>query len=199
MKTIQDPETYLQNQDNIFHQLRGHYLLRNIREHPTFIHEEILESVRPMSDRGSMQVNILQAKLRKLKYMRLRRKGDAPEEEEGSTQNLQARGSNTYYPLEQLWEKLGQNDLAEHVEEKQKTWRQLTPEEQVEHLKIFTDRFKNDMVPEVWRDMRKNLLDEHTNGKFEDGKIIDWNRKSQKIVMIKGLVINGECFWWEED
>lgn len=194
-------DVYLADTDNVFHQLRGHYLKLNREEHFEFstfkkpekekkpVEGEILE-------RKPMQVNILEARMRKLHYMKMRKKGATLEEDE-SEKNLQTANSSGYYSLDELWTKLSTNDAArEKNEPKMKSWRQLSEDEQRESLKEFTDKFKDAMDPEVWKELRKDLLNNLKEGNFATNSVINWHKGTQKILEISGLVINPACFYW---
>jgi len=201
MKNIQDPGVYLSEMDNVFHQLRGHYLRLNILEHSDFIPEpELVEEVplKVVEERRPMGESILAAKMRKLKYIKLRRKGGKTEEEDEPEKNLQTQGLSSYYSLDLLWKKLGENDESEKDGKKEKSWRQIGHEKQIEQLKEFSEKFKDSMIPEIWMEFRKNLLIEHSEGRFENASNIEWHKPTQRILEIKGLVINPACFYWNE-
>jgi len=196
-----DSDVYLNDEDNIFHQLRGHYLLINKREHFDFDTFKKPEKEKKKTDptipeRKHMQVNILEARMQKLQYIKLRRKGGALDEEESDQKNLQSLNTNGYYSLDQLWTRLEANDAAREVDEpKMKTWRQLTEDEQRDKLKEFTDKFKELMDAEVWKELRKELFKQLKDGNFNNGQI-NWHKGTQKILEISGLVINPACFYW---
>lgn len=199
MKNIQDPGAYLGNLDNVFHQLRGHYLQINIEHHPDFevVREEPKFTPQQLEPKKSMQVNIFESRMRKMAYMKLRKKGDNATDE-STEKNLQTSASTGYYPLDQLWGMLSQNDDKSKEDLKKRNWRQLPEEEQIEQMKIFTDKFKDLMNPDVWKDLRSEMMRMLQEGEFEKKQVIDWHKGSQRILEIKGLVINPACFYWVE-
>jgi len=197
-----DSEIYLSNTDNIFHQLRGHYLKLNKEEHSdftTFCRPPKPEKKRDPSvpERQNMQVNIFEARLRKLQYVKLRKKGGALDEE-SSEKNLQTASSSGYYSLDDLWKKLSVNDADRESGEvvKGKSWRQLSLDEQKMHLKEFIDKFRDSMDLEVWREMRISLIKQLKEGAFDVPGIINWHKGTQKILEISGFIINPACFYW---
>jgi len=196
-----DSEPYLKDDDNIFHQLRGHYLELNKMEHYEFgtfkkPEKEKKKVVSNGVEKKHIQVNILETRMKKLQYIKLRRKGGALEEEEGDQKNLQSANINGYYSIDQLWEKLDANDVSKSDETKMKNWRQLSDDEQKTKIKEFTDRFKEMMEPEVWKELRKQLVKQLLDGDFSNNSTINWHKGTQKILEISGLVINPSCFYW---
>ena len=190
-------ESYINDVDNIFHQLRGHYILVNMREHFEFPDIKKPEKIKKeeSSDKKMMQVSILEARIKKMQYIKMRRKGEKTEEESNGEDNLQSINSGGYYPLEQLWEKLNANDII-CDDEKKKSWRVLTEDEKKEHLKEFAEKFKDLMDPEVWKEMRRDLIKQLKDGNFDNNNVINWHKGTQKILEISGLVINPACFYW---
>ena len=118
--------------------------------------------------------------------------------DESTEKNLQASASTGYYPLDQLWGMLSQNDDKSKEDIKKRNWRQLPEEEQIEQMKIFTDKFKDLMNPDVWKDLRSEMMRMLQEGEFEKKQVIDWHKGSQRILEINGLVINPACFYWVE-
>lgn len=192
-------DVYLSNTDNIFHQLRGHYLKLNIEQHSDFSVFKRPEKKKPEPvgpEKKNMQVSILDARLQKMQYLKLRRKGAALDEE-NAEKNLQTVNSSGYYPLEHLWEKLSENDSVRGDDEpKQKTWRQLSEDEQIEKMREFSEKFKDLMDPEVWKELKKDLMKHLKEGYFLTSTTINWHKGTQKILEIPGLVINPACFYW---
>lgn len=203
---MQNPENYLSNTDNIFHQLRGHYLKINIERHAElYKNENTLSSSEktshslPVYPMQHMQMKILEGRMQKLKYEKLRKKGKNAEAstdcasastEEDIKSNLQKYGSSIgYYTLENLLDKLKEND-APKDEKKLLNWKELSEEEQKIKMRDFLQQFKSGMEETIWVEMSKDV--------FRNLKIITitWHKKSQKIVEIPNLVIHQSCFFW---
>lgn len=196
-----DFDQYISNTDNVFHQLRGYYLKLNKEEHFDFDifgrPEKKVVVQEETSEKLPMQINILKSRLQKMNYVKMRRKGMKLENEETEQKNLQNINNVSYFTVDQLMEKLSANDKVETVDEtKHKTWRQLTEDEQKEKLKAFTEKFKDQMDPEIWKELRKDLMKNLKDGNFANSTIINWHKGSQKILEINGLVINPVCFYW---
>ena len=193
-----DYDIYLKDVDNVFHQLRGHYLQMNMESHfefPVFKKPEKKKVESLLPDRKPMQVNILEARMQKLQYIRLRRKGGVLEEDD-ELKNLQTANSSGYYSLDDLWTKLNVNDSCAGNEQKMKTWRQLSVDEQKDKLKEFALKFKDEMDPDVWIEMKRDLYKHLKEGMFDNSSVINWHKGTQKILEISGLVINPACFYW---
>ena len=203
---MQNPENYLFNTDNIFHQLRGHYLKINIERHPElYKNDNTLSSSDkksyslPVYPMQHMQMKILEGKMQKLKYEKLRKKGKNMENSTDSTStsteediksNLQKYGSSIgYYTLENLLDKLKENDVPED-DKKLLNWKELSENEQKIKMRDFLQQFKSGMEEAIWVEMSKDV--------FRNLKIITitWHKKSQKIVEIPNLVIHQSCFFW---
>jgi hypothetical protein len=204
---MQNPENYLSNMDNIFHQLRGHYLKINIERHADlYKNEKILSSSEkksnsfPSNSMQKMQMKILEGRMKKLKYEKLRKKGDNMDTAAGGTitggteedvkTNLQKYGSSVgYYTLENLLDKLKKNDAPED-DKKLLNWKELSEEEQKIKMREFMQQFKSDMEEPIWVEMSKDVFRNLKN------ITITWHKKSQKIVEIPNLVIHQSCFFW---
>jgi hypothetical protein len=203
---MQNPENYLSNTDNIFHQLRGHYLKINIERHAElFKNENTLSSSEktsyslPVYPMQHMQMKILEGRMQKLKYEKLRKKGKNMENSTDSTStsteediksNLQKYGSSIgYYTLENLLDKLKENDVPKD-DKKLLNWKELSENEQKIKMRDFLQQFKSGMEEAIWVEMSKDV--------FRNLKIITitWHKKSQKIVEIPNLVIHQSCFFW---
>ena len=168
----------------------------NVEEHTDFTVFKKPEVKKVEVDRKNMQVSILEARMQKMQYMKMRRKGSALEDDEYS-KNLQAVNSSAYYSLDHLMSKLGDNDILKGKETvKEKTWRQLNEEEQTEKLIEFAEKFKLAMEAEVWKDLKKELLKHLKDGNFLTSNTVNWHKGTQKILEIPGLVINPSCFYW---
>jgi len=200
MKNIQDPEVYLTDVDNIFHQLRGHFIIQNLRAHNEFEFLEEPEKPLKLEDltyKKPIQVSILEARMQKLQYVRLRRKGAKTDEEElcGTDRNLQSANAVGYYSLEQLMGKLSSNEEKEIDE---KTWKQLSMYEKKEKLKEFLKKFKDSMNSEIYNELKKDVFMKLKEGRFENSGQLIWHKGSQKILEVKQLMINPSCFYWTE-
>ena len=197
---MQNPEIYLCNKENIFHQLRGHFLKINIERHGE--QSIILEDKKiPTNSLQQMQMKILEGRMQKLKYERLRKKGEKLEAggtqitEEDAKNNLQKYGSSVgYYTIDNLLERLKQNDVVPTEEEKKPpSWKDLSEEDQKRKMREFLQQFKSDMEEDIWLEMSKDV--------FRNMKTIPitWAKKSQKILEIPNLVIHQSCFFWNFD
>ena len=188
----QTPELYLSNKNNIFHQLRGHFLTINQFNHSDFILPVVEEKVRKsdVSDKKPLQIGILEARMQKLQYQKMRKKGGQTEEEKAP--NLQTvSNTNGYFSMDFLWKKLAQNDEENPVEEKLLNWNKLDDEVQKQKLKEFLDKFKINMDTEIWKEMVKDVM--HKRNTIS----VVWHKQSQKILEISNLVINPSCFYWD--
>lgn len=194
---MQNPEIYLSNKENVFHQLRGHFLKINIERHGE--KSTILEEKKtPVNSLQQMQMKILEARMHKLKYERLRKKGEkieaggAPITEEDAKNNLQKYSSSIgHYTLDNLLERLKQNDVALTEEEKKPpSWKDLSEDEQKRKMREFLQQFRSGMEEDIWVEMSKDV--------FRNMKTIPitWAKKSQKILEIPNLVIHQSCFFW---
>ena len=135
-----------------------------------------------------LQLNILEARMQKMKYQKMRKKGGQTEEEKAP--NLQMN-TNGYYSMDFLWEKLSQNDIVPEKTEKQLNWNKSDEDTQKQKLREFQDKFKLEMDGEIWKEMAKDILHKR--------KVLDivWHKQSQKIMEINKLVINPSCFYWD--
>ena len=197
---MQNSEIYLSNKENVFHQLRGHFLKINIERHGE--QSIILEEKKiPTNSLQQMQMKILEGRMQKLKYERLRKKGEKleaggiPITEEDAKNNLQKYGSSVgYYTIDNLLERLKQNDVVLTEEEKKPpSWKDLSEEDQKRKMREFIQQFKSDMEEDIWLEMSKDV--------FRNMKTIPitWAKKSQKILEIPNLVIHQSCFFWNFD
>jgi len=197
---MQNPEIYLSNKENVFHQLRGHFLKINIERHgekSTILEEKKI----PVNSLQQMQMKILEGRMHKLKYERLRKKGEkieaggAPITEEDAKNNLQKYSSSIgHYTLDNLLERLKQNDVVPTEEEKKPpSWKDLSEDEQKRKMREFLQQFRSGMEDDIWMEMSKDV--------FKNMKTIPitWHKKSQKILEIPNLVIHQSCFFWNFD
>jgi predicted transcriptional regulator len=197
---MQNPEIYLSNKENVFHQLRGHFLKINIERHgekSTILEEKKI----PNNSLQQMQMKILEGRMHKLKYERLRKKGekieagDAPITEEDAKNNLQKYSSSIgHYTLDNLLDRLKQNDVVLTEEEKKPiSWKDLSEDEQKRKMREFLQQFRSGMEEDIWLEMSKDV--------FRNMKTIPiiWHKKSQKILEIPNLVIHQSCFFWNID
>jgi hypothetical protein len=194
---MQNPEIYLSNKDNIFHQLRGHFLKINIERHgekSTILEEKKI----PVNSLQQMQMKILEGRMHKLKYERLRKKGEKieaggdPITEEDAKNNLQKFSSSIgYYTIDNLLDRLKKNDVISSEEEKKPlSWKDLSEDDQKRKMREFLYQFKSGMEDDIWLEMSKDV--------FRNMKTIPitWHKKSQKILEIPNLVIHQSCFFW---
>jgi len=197
---MQNPEIYLSNEENIFHQLRGHFLKINIERHGE--QSIILEEKKiPTNSLQQMQMKILEGRMQKLKNERLRKKGEKleaggiPITEEDAKNNLQKYGSSVgYYTIDNLLDRLKYNDVVSVEEEKKPlSWKDLSEDDQKRKMREFIQQFKSDMEEDIWVEMSKDV--------FRNMKTIPitWAKKSQKILEIPNLVIHQSCFFWNFD
>ena len=197
---MQNPEIYLSNKDNVFHQLRGHFLKINIERHgekSTILEEKKI----PVNSLQQMQMKILEGRMQKLKYEKLRKKGENEIEgaaggtEEDVKTNLQKYGSSVgYYTIDNLLDRLKQNDVVPIEEEKKPmSWKDLSEDNQKLKMREFIQQFRSGMEEDVWVEMSKDI--------FRNMKTIpiNWHKKSQKILEIPNLVIHQSCFFWNLD
>ena len=197
---MQNPEINLSNKDNVFHQLRGHFLKINIErqgEKSTILEEKKT----PVNSLQQMQMKILEGRMHKLKYEQLRKKGEkidaggTPITEEDAKNNLQKYSSSIgYYTLDNLLERLKQNDVVSTEEDKKPpSWKELSEDEQKSKMREFMQQFKSGMEEDIWVEMSKDV--------FRNMKTIPitWAKKSQKILEIPNLVIHQSCFFWNFD
>jgi len=197
---MQNPEIYLSNKENIFHQLRGHFLKINIERHGE--QSIILEEKKiPTNSLQQMQMKILEGRMQKLKNERLRKKGEKLEAsgtlitEEDAKNNLQKYGSSVgYYTIDNLLDRLKHNDIVSIEEEKKPlSWKDLSEDDQKRKMREFLQQFRSDMEEDIWVEMSKDV--------FRNMKTIPitWHKKSQKILEIPDLVIHQSCFFWNFD
>ena len=200
---MQNPEIYLSNKDNIFHQLRGHFLKINIERHGEKY--TILEEKKtPVNSLQQMQMKILEGRMHKLKYEKLRKKGEKIEAgdssctaitEEDTKNNLQKYSSSIgHYTLENLLERLKQNDVVLTEDEKKPpSWKDLSEDDQKRKMREFLQQFRSGMEEDIWVEMSKDV--------FRNMKTIPitWHKRSQKILEIPNLVIHQSCFFWNFD
>ena len=134
--------------------------------------------------------------MQKLKYERLRKKGENLAEGAGTEEdvktNLQKYGSSIgYYTIDNLLDRLKQNDVVPIEEEKKPpSWKDLSEDNQKLKMREFILQFRSDMEDDVWVEMSKDV--------FRNMKTIPitWAKKSQKILEIPNLVIHQSCFFW---
>jgi hypothetical protein len=194
---MQNPEIYLSNKENVFHQLRGHFLKINIERHgekSTILEEKKI----PANSLQQMQMKILEGRMQKLKYEKLRKKGEkieagnAPITEEDAKNNLQKYSSSIgHYTLDNLLDRLKQNDVVPTEEEKKPlSWKDLSEDDQKRKMREFLQQFRSGMEEDIWLEMSKDI--------FRNMKTIPitWHKKSQKILEIPNLVIHQSCFFW---
>jgi len=196
---MQNPEIYLSNKENIFHQLRGHFLKINIERHNEILPKLIEKKSNsfPVSSLQQMQMKILEGRMQKLKYEKLRKKGEKVDAssgactEEDAKNNLQKYSSSIgYYTVDHLLKKLIDNDVPIEEDKKPPTWKDLSEEEQKRKMREFLQQFRTDMEEDIWVEMSKDV--------FRNIKTISitWHKKSQKILEIPNLVIHQSCFFW---
>jgi hypothetical protein len=147
-----------------------------------------------------MQMKILEGRMQKLKYERLRKKGDNEVEgvtgstEEDTKINLQKYGSSVgYYTIDNLLDRLKNNDVLPTEEKKPPSWKDLSEEDQKRKMREFLQQFRSGMEEDIWVEMSKDV--------FRNMKTIPitWAKKSQKILEIPNLVIHQSCFFWNFD
>ena len=179
---------YLADEGNVFHQLRGHFLQLNETLHRDFV-EEVKEEKKDAPSKKHMQVNILESRMMKLQYQKMKKKGGQTEEK---APNLQTQTS-SYYSMDFLWEKLKQNDEVTGGEDTFKRWNQLDIEEKKDKVNQFLQKFKIEMNDEIWKAMCTDVIE-----KLEQLDVV-WHKQSQKVMEINKLIINPSCFYWDTE
>jgi hypothetical protein len=196
MKPIQSPTLYENSHDNLFHQMRHHYIKLNISLHHEFEDKIIPQIEKVVVDKPPIQGTILQARMKKMQFMKVLRKGISIDDDKET--NLQTAKTNGYYSYNQLMDKLSENDTVDEAD-KLKAWRQLTPDEQKDKLIAFAEKFKTTMDKDVWDEFQKDLFKKLKAKYFVGSSIINWHKNSQSILEINSLVIHPSCFYWEEE
>ncbi len=196
MKPIQSPTLYENSHDNLFHQMRHHYLKLNISLHHEFHDKNIPIIEKVAIDKPPIQGTILQARMKKMQFMKVLRKGISIDNDQEI--NLQSTKTNGYYSFNQLINKLNENDSVNEID-KLKVWKQLTLDEQKDKLISFTEKFKMNMDKDVWDEFQKDVLNKLKAKYFVSQHIINWHKNSQSILEINSLVIHPSCFYWEEE
>ena len=196
MKPIQSPTLYENSHDNLFHQMRHHYIKLNISLHREFEDKIIPQIEKVAVDKPPIQGTILQERMKKMQFMKVLRKGISIDDDQET--NLQTSKTSGYYSYNNLMEKLSANDTVDESD-KLKAWRQLTPDEQKEKLITFAEKFKMTMDTDVWDEFQKDLIKKLKAKYFVSRLIINWHKNSQSILEINSLVIHPSCFYWEED
>jgi hypothetical protein len=196
MKSIQSPTLYENSHDNLFHQMRHHYLKLNISLHREFEDKDIPKIEKVAVDKPPIQGTILQARMKKMQFMKVLRKGISIDDDKET--NLQIAKTNGYYSYNQLMDKLSENDTVDETD-KLKAWRKLTYDEQKEKLIAFAEKFRMTMDKDVWDEFQKDILKKLKEKYFVGSSIINWHKNSQSILEINGLVINPSCFYWNEE
>jgi len=196
MKPIQSPTLYENSHNNLFHQMRHHYIKLNISLHTEFEDKVIPQIEKVVVDKPPIQGTILQARMKKMQFMKVLRKGISIDDDQET--NLQTTKTSGYYSYNQLMDKLSENDTVDQAN-KLKAWRQLTPDEQKDKLIIFAEKFKMTMDNDVWEQFQKDILKKLKEKYFVSRLIINWHKNSQSILEINSLVIHPSCFYWEEE
>jgi hypothetical protein len=196
MKSIQSPTLYENSHSNLFHQMRHHYLKLNISLHREFEDKDIPKIEKVAVDKPPIQGTILQARMKKMQFMKVLRKGISIDDDKET--NLQIAKTNGYYSYNQLMDKLSENDTVDEAD-KLKAWRQLSLDEQKEKLITFAEKFKMTMDKDVWDEFQTDILKKLKAKYFVGSSIINWHKNSQSILEINGLVINPSCFYWNEE
>ena len=196
MKPIQSPTLYENSHDNLFHQMRHHYIKLNISLHREFEDKIIPQIEKVAVDKPPIQGTILQARMKKMQFMKVLRKGISIDDEKET--NLQTAKTSGYYSYNNLMEKLSENDTVDESD-KLKAWRQLTPDEQKDKLITFAEKFKMTMDTDVWDEFQKDLIKKLKAKYFVGSSIINWHKNSQSILEINNLVIHPSCFYWNEE
>lgn len=196
MKPIQSPTLYENSHDNLFHQMRHHYLKLNISLHREFEDKIIPQIEKVVVDKPPIQGTILQARMKKMQFMKVLRKGISIDDDKET--NLQVAKTNGYYSYNQLMDKLSENDTVDETD-KLKAWRKLTPDEQKDKLIAFAEKFKMTMDKDVWEQFQKDILKKLKAKYFVSSSIINWHKNSQSILEINNLVIHPSCFYWNEE
>ena len=196
MKPIQSPTLYENSHDNLFHQMRCHYIKLNISLHHEFEDKVIPQIEKVAVDKPPIQGTILQARMKKMQFMKVLRKGISIDDDQ--EMNLQTAKTSGYYSYNQLMDKLSENDTVDEAD-KLKVWRKLTPDEQKDKLIAFAEKFKMTMDKDVWDEFQKDIIKKLKEKYFIGSSIINWHKNSQSILEINGLVINPSCFYWNEE
>lgn len=196
MKPIQSPTLYENSHDNLFHQMRHHYLKLNISLHREFEDKIIPQIEKVVVDKPPIQGTILQARMKKMQFMKVLRKGISIDDDKET--NLQTAKTNGYYSYNQLMDKLSENDTVDEAD-KLKAWRQLSQDEQKDKLIAFAEKFKTTMDKDVWDEFYNDILKKLKAKYFVGSTIINWHKNSQSILEINSLVIHPSCFYWEEE
>lgn len=196
MKSIQSPTLYENSHDNLFHQMRHHYIKLNISLHHEFEDKVIPQIEKVVVDKPSIQGTILQARMKKMQFMKVLRKGISIDDDQ--EMNLQTAKTSGYYSYNNLMEKLSENDTVDESD-KLKAWRKLTLDEQKDKLIAFAEKFKMTMDTDVWEEFQKDILKKLREKYFLSSSIINWHKNSQSILEINSLVIHPSCFYWNED
>ena len=196
MKPIQSPTLYENSHDNLFHQMRHHYIKLNISLHREFEDKDIPKIEKVVVDKPPIQGTILQARMKKMQFMKVLRKGISIDDDKET--NLQTAKTNGYYSYNQLMDKLSENDTVDETD-KLKAWRKLTPDEQKDKLIAFAEKFKMTMDKDVWEQFQKDILKKLKAKYFVSSSIINWHKNSQSILEINNLVIHPSCFYWNEE
>ena len=196
MKPIQSPTLYENSHDNLFHQMRHHYIKLNISLHREFEDKIIPQIEKVVVDKPPIQGTILQARMKKMQFMKVLRKGISIDDDKET--NLQTAKTNGYYSYNQLMDKLSENDTVDEAD-KLKAWRQLSQDEQKDKLIAFAEKFKTTMDKDVWDEFQKDLFKKLKAKYFVGSSIINWHKNSQSILEINSLVIHPSCFYWEEE
>jgi hypothetical protein len=176
--------------------MRHHYIKLNISLHHEFEDKDIPKIEKVAVDKPPIQGTILQARMKKMQFMKVLRKGISIDDDQET--NLQTAKTSGYYSFNNLMDKLSQNDTVDDTD-KLKAWRQLTFEEQKEKLISFTDKFKMTMDTDVWEEFQKDILKKLKAKYFVSRTIMNWHKNSQSILEINNLVIHPSCFYWEEE
>ena len=196
MKSIQSPTLYENSHDNLFHQMRHHYIKLNISLHHEFEDKVIPQIEKVVVDKPPIQGTILQARMKKMQFMKVLRKGISIDDDQET--NLQTAKTSGYYSYNNLMEKLSENDTVDEAD-KLKAWRKLTPDEQKDKLIAFAEKFKMTMDTDVWEEFQKDILKKLREKYFVSSSIINWHKNSQSILEINNLVIHPSCFYWNEE
>jgi len=196
MKSIQSPTLYENSHDNLFHQMRHHYLKLNISLHHEFEDKDIPKIEKVVVDKPPIQGTILQARMKKMQFMKVLRKGISIDNDQET--NLQTAKTSGYYSYNQLMEKLSENDTVDE-NDKLRAWKQLTYDEQKQKLIDFTEKFKMMMDTDIWEQCQKDILKKLKTKYFVSSQIINWHKNSQSILEINNLVIHPSCFYWNEE
>jgi hypothetical protein len=176
--------------------MRHHYIKLNISLHHEFEDKVIPQIEKVAVDKPSIQGTILQARMKKMQFMKVLRKGISIDDDQ--EMNLQTAKTSGYYSYNNLMEKLSENDTVDESD-KLKAWRKLTLDEQKDKLIAFAEKFKMTMDTDVWEEFQKDILKKLREKYFLSSSIINWHKNSQSILEINSLVIHPSCFYWNED